>query len=82
MKENRNSRTGYEILVCMLRTAFLGIAYYNYVKQTVCATYYINSSGKYVYSLRVLSFDVAEIAKNLVSGSLKNAAGFSWINSS
>lgn len=42
------------------------------------ATYYVNSSGKYVYSLRSIGdFDVAEIAKKFGGGGHKNAAGFS-----
>jgi oligoribonuclease NrnB/cAMP/cGMP phosphodiesterase (DHH superfamily) len=42
------------------------------------ATYYINHSGKYVYSLRSIGdFDVAEIAKKFGGGGHKNAAGFS-----
>lgn len=42
------------------------------------ATYYINSSNKYVYSLRSIgNFDVAEIAKKFGGGGHKNAAGFS-----
>jgi oligoribonuclease NrnB/cAMP/cGMP phosphodiesterase (DHH superfamily) len=77
-RKQKTLLAGYEILVCNATDCFSEVAHELCKNKPFGATYYINSSGKYVYSLRSIGdFDVAEIAKKFGGGGHKNAAGFS-----
>lgn len=79
-RKRRTILDGHQIWIANATDCFSEIAHELCKDSNFGVTYYVNHTGKYVYSLRSIGdFDVSEIAKKFGGGGHKNAAGFSSI---